>query len=390
MLRSGWQRLKISVDVLFFHESAMSKSELKMEKLYVNPEIEIASTIPTEFYTSPEYYDLSREKIFAATWQYCLSAEELALSEQLVPHTLLPGMLDEPILFLRDNNAEIKCFSNVCTHRGNILVDSPCVAQHIRCRYHGRRFNLAGEMVHMPAFECAKNFPSQADNLPNVPFENLSQFLFAAVKPKVSFNDVFGEMQQRLAWLPFENMRLNETLSRDYLVHAHWALYCENYLEGLHIPFVHKSLNAVIDYKNYVTEVYRYSNLQLGIGKQGDDVFDLPASSVDYGKHVAAYYYWVFPNMMFNFYPWGCSVNIVKPINLQMTKVSFLTFVLDETKLHLGAGSDLDRVEREDEAIVEAVQKGVRSRFYNSGRYSPTMEKGTHHFHRLICEFMNG
>ena len=28
--------------------------------------------------------------------------------------------------------------------------------------------------------------------------------------------------------------------SRDYLVKANWALYCDNYLEGFHIPFIHK------------------------------------------------------------------------------------------------------------------------------------------------------
>ena len=48
------------------------------------------------------------------------------------------------------------------------------------------------------------------------------------------------------------------------------------------------------------------------------------------------------------------------------------------------------RVEREDEAIVENVQRGIRSRFYSHGRYSPTRETGTHHFHRLLAEFFAG
>ena len=43
----------------------------------------------------------------------------------------------------------------------------------------------------------------------------------------------------------------------------------------------------------------------------------------------------------------------------------------------------------EDEAVVESVQRGIRSRFYKHGRYSPSREQGTHHFHRLIAEFMN-
>jgi choline monooxygenase len=91
---------------------------------------------------------------------------------------------------------------------------------------------------------------------------------------------------------------------------------------------------------------------------------------------------------MFNFYPWGLSVNVVKPINPQKTKVSYLKFTSDESKLNQGAGADLEAVELEDEAIVESVQKGIRSRFYSAGRYSPTREQGTHHFHRLIAEFM--
>ncbi len=131
--------------------------------------------------------------------------------------------------------------------------------------------------------------------------------------------------------------------------------YCNNYLEGFHIPFVHDDLDAVLDY----------------------------------GKNVAAYYYWVFPNMMFNFYPWGLSVNIVQPLNIERTKVSFVSYVWDRSKLDEGAGSVLDKVEMEDEAVVEGVQKGVRSRFYKAGRFSPTHEKGVHHFHRLLAAFLN-
>ena len=93
--------------------------------------------------------------------------------------------------------------------------------------------------------------------------------------------------------------------------------------------------------------------------------------------------------MMFNFYPWGLSVNIVKPVSLNQSKVVFLTYVLDETRLNAGAGSGLDKVEKEDEEVVENVQRGIYSRFYRHGRYSVSRETGTHHFHRLIAEFMN-
>ena len=89
-----------------------------------------------------------------------------------------------------------------------------------------------------------------------------------------------------------------------------------------------------------------------------------------------------------NFYPWGLSVNIIKPISVKETKVEFRTYVWDESKLDSGAGADLNKVELEDEEIVQQVQKGVTSRFYKNGRFSPTMEKGVHHFHTLISQFI--
>ena len=93
--------------------------------------------------------------------------------------------------------------------------------------------------------------------------------------------------------------------------------------------------------------------------------------------------------MMFNFYPWGLSINVVRPISKKQSKVSFITYVMDAAKLDQGAGADLDKVEREDEFVVEAVQKGIESRHYATGRFSPTREQGVHHFHRLLAEFLH-
>jgi choline monooxygenase len=60
--------------------------------------------------------------------------------------------------------------------------------------------------------------------------------------------------------------------------------------------------------------------------------------------------------------------------------------VWDASKLD--AGGAIDRVEREDEVIVEGVQRGVRSRFHARGRHSPARETGVHHFHRLLVHAM--
>jgi choline monooxygenase len=357
-----------------------------MSRFIIDADIAKARTPDKGFYTDPVLFEQAKARLFAPSWQFIGDTDRVKEAGYLSPFTLLENYLDEPLVLARDKEGALRLLSNVCTHRGNILANEPCAANHLRCRYHGRLFHLDGKFQSMPEFKEVKDFPSAADDLRQLPLYRWGKWLFTSLDGQIPADDFLRGMKDRMNWLPLDDFIFRPDLSRDFIVQANWALYCENYLEGFHIPFVHAGLNAVIDFGNYTTELFRYANLQLGIAKEGEDCFDLPSSSPDFGKKVAAYYFFVFPNMMFNFYPWGLSVNIVKPQGIGESKVSFLTYVADESKFNKGAGSGLDQVEMEDEEVVEAVQKGIRSRFYSQGRYSVTREQGTHHFHRIMAE----
>ena len=339
----------------------------------VDPDITVASTLEGRFYSDAAMFDRLRERVFARTWQWIGDLADVAEPQSLAPRTLLPGFLDEPLVLARDAAGTLRCLSNVCTHRGNILVGEACRAKEIRCGYHSRRFDLDGRMAFMPEFKEARNFPSGADDLPRVALGEWAGLGFAALDPSAAFDDVFRDMRASVAQMPLAIMRADTSRDRSYTVNAHWALYVENYLEGFHIPFVHKGLNEVVDSGAYETKLHRHSNVQLARMKSGES---------------AAQYWWIFPNLMLNFYPWGLSLNCVEPLALDRTRVLFRAYVWDRSKLDQGAGGELDRVEAEDEAIVEAVQRGVRSRLYTRGRYSPTKERGVHHFHRLLSEYL--
>ncbi len=354
----------------------------------VDADITRAWTLPSAVYTDAAVYESARERIFAKGWQFAADVSAARVPGQAHPFTLLEGCLDEPLLLVRDERDQLRALSNVCTHRGNLVCEQGGVLNSLRCRYHGRRFGLDGSFASMPEFEGAKDFPSPVDDLRSLPTAVWGPFVFVGLAPFLAFDEWIGPMRERVRWLPIEQCKFDPSRSRDYLVQANWALYCENYLEGFHIPYVHSGLNTALDYGSYRTELFRYSNVQVGIGRGGEDVLHPPAGSPDHGQPIAGYYFWLFPNLMFNVYPWGVSINVVRPLGVDRTRVSFLIYVWDAARLERGAGSDLDRVEREDEAIVEAVQKGVRSRHYDRGRYSPTRETGTHHFHRLLAEFL--
>jgi choline monooxygenase len=335
----------------------------------IDPDIRRAGTLPASFYTDPSFWEAARSRIFARTWQWAGRVEE---KKQVEPLDLLPGILDAPILSVK-NSEGLRCLSNVCTHRANILIEQPCDdVDLIRCNYHGRRFGLDGHFLSMPQFEECVDFPTERDDLPIVPSETWAGVLFASLSPAAPFSEFIREFEDRFPGITLEGLAFTD--AKVYEVNAHWALYCENYLEGFHIAFVHPALNREVSFQTYTTETFRYSSLQ---------------TARDTAGNIVASYLFVFPNLMLNFYSWGVSVNIVRPVSPTRTAVNFLTYVSDREHYGSGPGGDLDTVEKEDERVVESVQRGVRSPYYDRGRYSPTREQGTHHFHRLIAEFMN-
>lgn len=349
----------------------------------IDPDIRRAATLPAADLRGDEAHHRVVERVLARAWHVVAAGDPAPSPGAVAPLVLLDGSLDEPLVFTRDEGGARHCLSNVCTHRANIVASEACTAATLRCRYHGRRFSLDGRLAHMPEFDGAEGFPSATDDLPRVPSAAWGPLVFAGVRPAQTFDAWLGPLRERLAFVPFDRLT-GPAEVRDYEVHASWVLYCDNYLEGFHIPFVHPGLAQALDYAAYETELHAWGTLQIGVAQEGEDALDLPPGHPDHGRRVAAFYAFLFPATMINVYPWGVSVNAVQPLGPSRTRIRYYTLVLDEARRGRGAGADLDAVEREDDAIVESVQRGLRSRFYERGRFSPSRETGVHHFHRLL------
>lgn len=361
-----------------------------MKTAFIDPDITRAETLPGSYYTDPVIYAEQVATLLPDSWQCLpLALGSYPTAHNLLPFTLLPGSLNEPLLLLQNQAGEDwRCFSNVCTHRGAVLIDKPGQSrrcQTLICPYHGRSFSRQGQMLGMPAFEQAQDFPRRADHLPELPLQSWGPLQFTCLgNPRFAFSDWIAPVRERLDFLPWADFVYRADLSRDYVLDANWMLYCDNYLEGLHIPYVHPALNQALNFKAYQTLPLAAGVLQIGIAAKNEACFDLPTSHPDFGQKIAAWYFWLFPNLMLNIYPWGLSLNIVEPLSLTQTRIRYLTWVWQEDRLEQGAGADTNSTEHEDHAVVQRVQTGVQSRLYTRGRYSPTMEQGLHRFHRLL------
>lgn len=348
----------------------------------VDADVRRAETLPAWMYLDERVHARTLERAFARSWQWVGDRTGLEVAGDQVPVHFLPGSMDEPLLLTHDGQ-RARCLSNVCTHRGLELVRSARCAKVVHCRYHGRRFELDGKLRNAPGFEDALDFPRSVDHLSEFPLESVGPWLFAALDPERSFGEVWAPVQRRLGHLPLERMELLPERTREWTIRGHWSLYLENYLEGLHIPFLHPALNAALEFSQYEYELFEGGVLQIGEAAAGEPAFeDLPQGHPESGRRIAAWYFALFPNLLINAYPWGISVNLLCPLAADRTRVRFLSYAWDRDALGGGASGDLDRVEREDESAVEDVQRGLRARAYGRGRYAPHHEQGTHHLHR--------
>ena len=348
-------------------------------KISINKDITQAELITPEFYTRTKYFKKVKNKIFAKSLQFIIHQDNL--ENNVNPFIFLEDFLNEPYLLIRGKS--LKVLSNICTHRANLLCHKVSNNKNIQCNYHGRTFDLDGNLKNPPGFEGVKNFPTEKDNLKNIPYKSWNDFIFTSIKSPINIDGVFKDIDSRLAYYPFQKLCYDSNQSNTYTINAHWALYCENYLEGFHVPFIHKGLNEDINYNNYKTEILDHGVLQYAINKTASNPKQILTDNM------YAYYYWIFPNMMFNFYNWGLSINIIEPINKKKTRIRFLSFPIKGLSPPNNNFSDLDTIEREDQKVVLSVQKGISSFNYNRGRYSAKHEKGLHYFHQLISRYLD-
>ena len=363
---------------------------MQRNPFFIDSDIRRAETLPSEFYERDDVFESLKQTVFGRTWHWVgLKQYLLPPTQSVYPFILLPDFIDEPLLLSRQKNNETLCLSNVCTHRGNILYEKPGRPKQLVCGYHGRRFNLDGSFRSMPEFEDVLDFPRPCDDLKKHSISAWHNHLFVAINPAFDLTNWFSVLNERIGFMPISQFQYQENSHVVYEIDAHWALYCDNYLEGFHIPFVHQSLNKTINYDLYKTILFDQGSVQIGYAKDDSDTFNLPEGHIDFGSNVAAYYFWLFPNLMLNFYPWGLSVNLVQPVTKNKTRVTFQSYIFNTQKQQQGAGADLNLVEEEDEAVVNAVQKGIRSTGYSTGRFSPTREQGVHKFHLMLSQFLN-
>lgn len=338
-----------------------------------------ASTIPASWYTDKELYDLELKSVFSNTWQLAARVDQLTQPGQYVSSDIA----GEPIVVVRGNDGVLRGFFNVCRHHAAAVMTEPQgTAAQLRCPYHGWTYSLEGELKGTPDFTGVCDFDRARNGLVPVALLEWENWVFIKLQPSTfSFTtDLVDEIR------PLNLQSLHWFERRHYQFDCNWKVFVDNYLDGgYHVPYLHKGLDSVLDYRNYMIENGKHHCLQWS--PMVSDGAEAQTGAVRQGDR--ALYYWIYPNFMINWYDGVLDTNLVIPRGVDQTEVIFDFYfpdvVSEEARQRNRASVAVgQRIQDEDTAICKSVQRGLNSRAYNAGRLSVRREAGEHLFHRLL------
>ncbi len=340
-----------------------------------------ARTLPQRYFLSPEIFAEERAKIFARQWVCVGHQSQLARAGDY----FVQEVAGESLVVVRDQTGAVHGFYNVCRHRGTRLCEvASGHAAAIQCPYHAWTYALDGRLIGAPHMDEATGFEKADYSLHDVRLSLWEGFIF------VSLSDIAPPLEKVFAPVAGKFTHWNLPLLRsarriDYEVNANWKLIFQNYSECYHCPGVHPLLSKVSpsdSAENDLTEgpfLGGFMSINEGKSLTMSGVACARAvGDIEAADHARVFYYSIFPNMLLSMHPDYVMVHQLWPQSPGRTLVQCDWFFHPEAA---GVSEPVynpedaiefwDMTNKQDWHVCELSQRGIASRAYQPGPYSP-------------------
>lgn len=351
------------------------------------------------YYTDPEIHQLELDKVFGREWNY------------FCHQTQIPNQGDymtgevggEALYVIRGKDDQIRAFFNVCQHRGHELLKEPSgnIRSVVVCPYHAWSYDLEGNLRGAPKMKEVAGFDRSAVRLSSIRVEVVGGFVFLNFDPDAPpFREMAPEFEPILTSMVEEVGKLQFVKRKDYDIAANWKIVTENFLEAYHVEFsgdAHVALGNIIDVDTYKFNISGRT-IEYTAGGGAEEVLPYNANSADdftNSKNAPFHQCFLYPHMTFSVFP-GTNMMFVfnmRPSGPESTAEQIIYFTLDGSMSEPTATAEdyvSDSLNPEDIALVEAVQRGLRSKGYKPGRLMVDPEQQAawgeqfiHHFNQL-------
>jgi phenylpropionate dioxygenase-like ring-hydroxylating dioxygenase large terminal subunit len=408
--------------------------------------------VPVERYTSAQFFELEREKIWDRVWQ-------MACREEAIPSVgdhVVYDIAGRSYLVVRTGPSTIKAFHNVCRHRGRLLREvGGRGAAEFRCPFHGFAWKIDGSLKHVP---CEWDFPQIEDpdewGLREALVGTWGGFVF--INPDrgaAPLEAHLGDLGEQFTAWPLEDRFTQVHVAK--ILRCNWKVAQEAFMEAMHVVSTHPQLLASIGDANTQYDAFgNYSRAMTANGTPSphlrweptqqeilDSMFDrnlddpplLTVPAGETARRVSAasrrdnlrpllgdatdvlsdaemndsFYFTVFPN----FHPWGSYNRIVyrfRPHGMKVDEAIMECMFLSPfpegrrpppVPVHwLGPDDDwteapelgtLARVFNQDTFNLPNVQRGLQASPYDSVIFARYEETKIRHFHMLLDQHLS-
>ena len=349
-------------------------------------------TLPARFYHDAEIYELEKDAIFARNWWYAGHVSQLA-----EPGSYITAQIHDQSVFVgRGKSGELKAFYNVCQHRGHELLSGTGRTNVIVCPYHAWAYDFDGNLRAARNSENVAGFNKCEFALKPVRVEALCGLIFVNLDPDaVPLKEQTEGLEDEIRYYAPDVDQVVFAQRDTYDVAANWKVLVDNFLECYHCHVAHKDFVDLVDMDSYKTRVHRIYSSQTSSAARSTDnsAYKFERGKVDFGY--AGWFLW--PNLTIWVYPGEPNISVLQmipngPEGCIEYQDWFLPSPTPSKQVKEAMVYQKDTLQPEDISLCESVQRGLKSRGYNQGRFivdaemSELSEHAVHHFQSLVAD----
>jgi choline monooxygenase len=349
-------------------------------------------SLRAEAYTDAQWAAHEVRTIFARTWQWVAHVEKLRDPGSYLAATVA-GL---PVAVVRDRDGGLRAFYNVCKHRAHELLSGSGTTRNIVCPYHAWTYGLDGNLKAARRADAMATFDKSEICLDQVQVEEFGGMVYVNLDPSAApLAEQAGDLAAEIAqWAP-DVAGLTHAKRLTYDVATNWKNVIDNFLECYHCHIAHREFVDLVDMDTYEVVTHGiWSSHFAEAGKHANAAYDVSGASVT--EHAV---WWLWPNTCLLRYPGRGNFMVfqVVPDGPDRTLETW-DFYLESTELNEAEVESVryidDVLQQQDIALVESVQRGMRTPAFDQGRIvfdparagSGLSEHGVHHFHGLILD----
>ncbi|MBT6202262.1 MAG: aromatic ring-hydroxylating dioxygenase subunit alpha [Rhodospirillaceae bacterium] len=361
--------------------------------------------LPLWCYTSERFHEAEVEKIFLPSWN-------LLDREEIVPeigdfHCMT--FKGANLLVVRGKDNKVRVFANTCPHRGALVAQGEGNCKVFQCPYHFWSFGLDGHLIGAPQYtDDDRRDLIDASNREEFGLAEIASgcwggFIFVRFREGTqTLEQHLGAFVETLASHRLEDMRVAR---KDvFEMEANWKCFAENYIDGYHIPFVHKdSLSRwkTTEYRRVEPHGRELLAFAVHEGSQlllpADDYKGFPAmAQIDDDKKGGTYFTTLPPGSMMTMGNDGALVFQSEPISAGRSRLT-VTSLFPKSCFERDDFDELAEnyyrrnamVVGEDKVISERQYAGLRSPFARDARLG-TSENAVNGFANWIVDQVVG